>query len=156
LAGRVARGAGKDVWVDLSDIRKGADWHAKILAAVESARVLVPVLTPEFARSEPCAEEIDQAVGHNKRLVPIVRRPVDRGSLRAKLTTPNWIFFVDAREFSWLPRHAYLDEGSAEKEVRRVRRLLRRLHCRAAGASVGFSLHRRHGPWITWLGNRFL
>src|SRR5262249_52973468 len=114
---------GKDVWVDLSDIRKGADWHAKMLAGVESARVVVPVISPDFTSSEPCAEEIEHAVAPHKRLVPIIRRSVDRGSLRDELTTPNWIFFEDDRrfepgvaelvdaaeaDFDWLDQHARL------------------------------------------------
>ena len=65
---------GKDVWVDLEDIRKGADWHAKMLAGIESARVIVPVLSPDFAQSKPCTEEIEHALAHNKRLVPILLR----------------------------------------------------------------------------------
>ena len=79
-------GRGKDIWVDLSDIRKGADWEAKMLSGVESARVIVPVISPAFTQSEPCAQEIEHAVAHHKRLLPIVRRSVDRGSLRAEVT----------------------------------------------------------------------
>ena len=115
--------AGKDVWVDLDDIRKGADWHAAMLAGIESARVVVPVLTPDFAASEPCAEEVDHAVAHNKRLLPILRRPVERRALRTELTTWNWISFdgddrfdtalrelLDAVETDgdWLDEHARL------------------------------------------------
>lgn len=114
---------GKDVWVDLSDIRKGADWQAKMLSGVESARVVVPVISPAFTRSEPCAQEIEHAVAHHKRLVPIVRHSVDRRSLRAELTAPNWIFFDDEgrfeaevaelveaadADFDWLDQHARL------------------------------------------------
>jgi hypothetical protein len=114
---------GKDVWVDLSDIRKGADWHEKMLAGVESARVVVPVISPAFTRSEACAQEIEHAVAHNKRLVPIVERSVDRGLLRSELTAPNWIFFEDDErfeagvdelveaadaDFDWLDEHARL------------------------------------------------
>ena len=115
--------AGKDVWVDLDDIRKGADWHAKMLAGIESARVVVPVLSPDFAASGPCAEEIEHALEHNKRLVPVLLRPVERGVLRRELTTPNWIVFdgeagfdlhlgelVEAADtdLDWLDEHARL------------------------------------------------
>lgn len=116
-------GLGKDVWVDLDDIRKGADWHAKMLAGVESARVVVPVLSPDFAASEPCDEEVAHALAHNKRLVPVLLRPVERGTLRRELTTPNWVLFDDPASFDerieelvdatdadldWLDEHARL------------------------------------------------
>jgi WD40 repeat protein len=90
---------GKDVWVDRDDIRKGADWHATMLAGIEAAKVVVPVLSPDFAASEVCAEEVAYAVDHNKRLVPILLRSVERGSLRPELTTPNWILFGDDTRF---------------------------------------------------------
>jgi TIR domain len=68
---------GKDVWIDWEDIRKSADWRAKVHAGIEASRTIVPVLSPDFATSDVCREEVEHAVRHNKRLVPIVRREVD-------------------------------------------------------------------------------
>ena len=53
---------GKDVWVDWEDIRKSADWRAKIEAGIDSARTIVAVLSSSFAESEVCDEEIEHAV----------------------------------------------------------------------------------------------
>ena len=70
----------KDVWVDWEDIRKTADWRGRIQAGIESAKAIVAVLSPDFAASDICGEEMEHAVQQNKRLVPIVHRDVDRGS----------------------------------------------------------------------------
>ena len=80
---------GKDVWVDWEDIRKSADWRAKVEGGIESSRAVVAVLSPDFATSDVCGEEIDHAVEHNKRLVPIVRDEVDRRKLREQLNRPE-------------------------------------------------------------------
>lgn len=114
---------GKDVWVDWEDIRKSADWRAKIEEGVESARAIVAVLSPEFATSDVCAAEIAHAVEQNKRIVPVVRREPDRASLRDELNAPNWIFLRERDDFiaavdelveavdadlDWLDQHARL------------------------------------------------
>lgn len=114
---------GLDVWVDWEDIRKGADWRAKVHAGIDSARTVVPVLTEAFAQSAVCADEIEHAVKNNKRLVPVVVGAVDGAKLRAELTVPNWVVFDPEAEFEarvdeildavesdpeWLDQHARL------------------------------------------------
>ncbi len=113
----------KDVWVDWDDIRKSADWRATIYAGIEYATVVVPVLSPDFAASNVCHEEIEHALLHNKRLIPILRRDVAGSELRDELRVPNWIFFRDSDRFDasvvelvdalemdhdWLDAHARL------------------------------------------------
>ena len=47
---------GKDVWIDVEDIRGGAsDWRASVWAGIESAKVIVFVLTPDSLASTVCA-----------------------------------------------------------------------------------------------------
>ena len=114
---------GKDVWVDREDIRKGADWRAKVLAGIDSARVIVPVLSPDFAASKVCGEELDYAAGHNKRLVPILFRRLQGAEVRAEVKALNWVLFDDEARFDeateelveaietdldWLDEHARL------------------------------------------------
>jgi WD40 repeat protein len=114
---------GKDVWIDWEDIRKTADWRARIEDGIESARAIVAVLSPEFAASEVCAAEIAHAVAQNKRIVPVVRREPDKTRLRNELNAPNWIFLRERDDFgagvdeiveavdtdlAWLDQHARL------------------------------------------------
>jgi hypothetical protein len=44
--------AGLDVWFDKVRLQPGFDWHREIEAACESSRVVLPVLTPNWKRSE--------------------------------------------------------------------------------------------------------
>jgi WD40 repeat protein len=122
---------GKDVWVDWEDIRKTADWRAKIEAGIDSAKAVVAVLTPDFAASKVCDAEIEHAVRQNKRLVPILWRDLDGATLRDELNAPNWIVFrgpesfdsavdelVDALEtdLEWIDTHARLLVRAGEWE----------------------------------------
>ncbi len=139
----------KDVWVDWDDIRKTADWRARIEAGVESARTVLAVLSPDFASSEVCGEELDHAVRQNKRLIPILRRELDGTKVRAELEAPNWIFFREADDFEhsvedlieaidtdleWLDAHARLLVRATEweREGRNASFLLRGSDLQAA------------------------
>ena len=89
----------KDVWVDWEDIRKAADWRARIESGINSSRAVVAVLTPDSIVSSVCETEIAYAVRQNKRLVPIVRRDFDGVPIREELNAPNWIFLRDSDDF---------------------------------------------------------
>ena len=68
---------GKDVWIDVEDIRGGAsDWRASVWAGIEAAKVVVFVLTPDSLASKVCGEELAQADELNKRIVPVLQRSV--------------------------------------------------------------------------------
>jgi hypothetical protein len=69
---------GKESWIDWDDIPATADWRARIYAGIEAARVFVAVLSPDLVASEICLEELAHATRSNKRVVPVVRREVDR------------------------------------------------------------------------------
>jgi hypothetical protein len=58
----------KDVWVDVEDIRGGAsDWRADVWVGIDSATVMVFVLTPDSLASSVCGEELQRADELNKR-----------------------------------------------------------------------------------------
>ena len=140
---------GKDVWVDLDDIRGGAsDWRATIWAGIESAKVVIFVLSPESLESKICGEELAHAVELNKRIIPVLRRPVDT-EIPDALERPNWIFareeddqeqaiatLVEAAETDeeWLEQHARLTQRTAEwlRERRNTSYLLRGTDLKAA------------------------
>ena len=109
---------GKGAWVDWEDIRKGVDWRSRIEAGIETARDVVAVLSPDFAASAVCRDEIEYALGQHKRVFPILRREVDASQLRDELTAPNWIFFRDRDDFGGCAR-------STARGDRRRRRLAR-------------------------------
>lgn len=121
---------GKDLWIDVDDIRGGAaDWRATVWAGIEASRVVVFVLSPDSLKSKVCGEELARAVALNKRIIPVLRRPVDELPVPDALARPNWILareeddldkavaaLVTAVETdeAWLSRHARLTQRTAE------------------------------------------
>ncbi|MHB8628180.1 MAG: toll/interleukin-1 receptor domain-containing protein [Aggregatilineales bacterium] len=105
---------GKDVWVDLDDIPKAADWLQQIERGIEGATCFVCVLTLDYVISEICSEELVHARLHKKQIIPIVRDidpkavPEVLRGLRWEaeatenwdvLRALNWIFFRESDDF---------------------------------------------------------
>lgn len=89
-----------DSWVDWEDIPLTADWWEEIKAGIESADTFVFVISPDSIASQICRQEIDYAVEHNKRLVPIVRREgFDMTLVHPTLGKSNWLFFQTNNDF---------------------------------------------------------
>ena len=120
---------GLSVWVDWQDIPPTVDWWRTITQGIEESNSLVFVLTPNSLESPICHLEIDHAIAHNKRLIPIVRIDVDAKQAFAELIVRkldhdtqqtlgerdlmsvarnnwqeiarhNWLFFLDDTTFS--------------------------------------------------------
>jgi WD40 repeat protein len=89
----------RDVWVDWKDIPPTAEWLQEIYAAIESSHTVIVVLSPDSVASEICEIELTHAVGHNKRLVPVVCREVDPAAVNDELAKLNWIFFREQDDF---------------------------------------------------------
>ncbi|MCU0496750.1 MAG: TIR domain-containing protein [Anaerolineae bacterium] len=94
---------GRSIWVDWEDIPKAAEWWEEIKSGIESADAFVFILSPDSARSKVCGEEVQHAVQHNKRLIPIVFQevsdPQDRALIHPQIGDHNWIFFTDPANF---------------------------------------------------------
>ena len=89
IEGLQARGL--RAWVDLEDIPPSAEWMSEIQAAIEAADGYLVVVSPDLARSTVCGQELEQAVASGKRIVPIVVRTTDPGSVPGSLAALNWI-----------------------------------------------------------------
>ncbi|MBZ0282288.1 MAG: toll/interleukin-1 receptor domain-containing protein [Anaerolineae bacterium] len=98
---------GMEVWVDWEDIPPTANWWAEIEAGIEAAHSFVFIITPAAVRSEVCRREVEYAVKHNKRLVPILHEELsadDKAFLLPALSAHNWIYFRKEDHF----RRAFL------------------------------------------------
>ena len=120
----------KNVWIDVEDIRGGAsDWRASVWAGIESATVMVFVLSPDSLASTVCGEELQRAAELNKRIIPVLRRSVDGLPIPDALERPNWVFarpeddfetsvtsLIDALELdeAWVEQHARLTQRTGE------------------------------------------
>src|SRR5262245_29798299 len=83
----------RDIWVDWEDIPLTADWLEEIYDGIEGADNFAFVISPDSINSDVCAKELEYAVQHKKRLVPLLHREVG-GGLRVHdaLSSHNWIF----------------------------------------------------------------
>ena len=90
------------VWIDLQDIRPSEEWLAAIHAAIEGADAVVFVVSSDsLDPASVCIQEIDYAALHNKRLIPVICRPVDTRStsIPDAVGKLNWISFLDPNGF---------------------------------------------------------
>ena len=71
----------------------------EIFTAIEAADTVAVVLSPEWCASAVCRKELDHAIAHNKRLVPLIWRDVESTELRAGIAALNWIFFRETDDF---------------------------------------------------------
>jgi WD40 repeat protein len=91
---------GRDVWVDWEDIPLTADWMNEIHKGIEGADDFVFIISPDSISSEVCTEELDHALKHHKRLVPVLYRDVkDYREVNKSLASHNWIMFNNPDNF---------------------------------------------------------
>ncbi len=96
---RELKDLGRETWVDWEDIAPTAEWMREIQSAIEGAESFVFVISPDSVASEICSIELDHAITHNKRIVPIVYRDVDHREMPDRLASLNWIFIREADDF---------------------------------------------------------
>ena len=90
---------GREVWVDWENIPVAVDWWQEIQLGIELADTFVFVLSPDSVASEVCGQEIDEAVKHNKRLVPLVHEDVQPDKVHPELSRLNWVFLRPQDDF---------------------------------------------------------
>jgi WD40 repeat protein len=94
---------GKSVWLDTDGIEDAELFPEAIRTAIEGSDAFMFVITPESAASRFCAQEVEHALELNKRLVPVLRRPVADEALPEAVRVRNWIPYtvdVDAQAAS--------------------------------------------------------
>ncbi len=89
--------AGFDVWDPRTRLLPGEDWNKAVGEALQSARAMIVLLSPEAVESPWMKREIAYALGERRfegRLVPVVVRPVSKvpwilAKLRVLRLAPN-------------------------------------------------------------------
>lgn len=92
----------RDIWVDWEDIPLSADWWKEICTGIEAAETFLFIISPDGVRSEVCLKEIDHAVSHNKRIVPVLHQELtveDQPRIHPAVRSHNWIFFREQDDF---------------------------------------------------------
>lgn len=91
---------GRKDWVDWNDIPPTAKWMKEIQSAIESSDSYIFVISPDSLGSEVCHKELQYAIRHHKRLIPIVLRDPDNDkAVPEKLREINYLFFRENDDF---------------------------------------------------------
>ena len=77
--------------MDLDEIPPASKWEEDLKEGVAKSDSFVFVISPESLTSKYCAQELANAVELNKRIIPIMSRPVSDSSLPEAVRTHNWI-----------------------------------------------------------------
>jgi WD40 repeat protein/DNA-binding MarR family transcriptional regulator len=89
----------RQVWVDWENIPVAVDWWKEIELGIELADTFIFVLSPDSVQSKVCGQEIEHAVKHNKRLVPVVHQDVAPDQVHPELSRLNWIMMRPDDDF---------------------------------------------------------
>jgi TIR domain-containing protein len=118
-------GAGRSDWVDWRAIPPTAEWLGEIVRAIHASDAFVFVITPHSTASDVCRQELAEAARQHKRIVPVMRQPVDASALPDPLPRLNWIPFQESDDFDaavgLLLTALDLDLDCCGKRKRRVR-----------------------------------
>jgi hypothetical protein len=89
----------REVWVDW-DIPPGTVWKQRIYTGIEAASNFVFVLSPDSIFSDPCLDEFEYALENNKRIIPLLYRPIDSQNVNGE--HPRWVYLSDKLP-QWIP-----------------------------------------------------
>src|SRR5262249_58374557 len=87
--------------IDRTEIYAFEDWWKRIESLIGRSDTVVFVLSPESVASDVALKEVAHAATLNKRLAPVVCRPVDDSAVPETLRRLNYIFFDDPARFEF-------------------------------------------------------
>lgn len=93
------RSSGRDTWVDWEDIPVTAQWWSEVCSGIEGANTFIFIMSPDSLDSKICADELNHALTHRKRLIPIVHRDAGSKPIPEALSSHNWLFFREGDAF---------------------------------------------------------
>ncbi|NEZ58488.1 TIR domain-containing protein [Adonisia turfae] len=89
------RSVGYKLWVDWEEIPLLSQWREEIRQGIVAADNFLYIMSPDSVASAECTNEVDCAIAHNKRLVPILYQTVEPQTVNHKIANVNWVFFPD-------------------------------------------------------------
>jgi TIR domain-containing protein len=89
---------GRDAWVDSDRLDPGIDWRMEIDQAIQSARAVLAIMSPDARASEYVTYEWAFAWGCGKKVIPIMLRPT---TLHPRLATLQYLDFTNRIARPW-------------------------------------------------------
>jgi hypothetical protein len=87
------------VTIDRESITPGEDWKQRLGLLIRDADTIVFLLSPSSARSPIFQWEAREAAGLNKRLLPILCRPLDDSTVPPELAALQYTYFYEEPKF---------------------------------------------------------
>ncbi|NER78789.1 MAG: TIR domain-containing protein, partial [Leptolyngbya sp. SIO1D8] len=87
--------SGLIIWTSWQDIQTGTDFQESIERGIEAADNIIYLISPDSLRSPWCQREINYARSLNKRVIPILIKPVDLEILPEDLQRLQFINLTD-------------------------------------------------------------
>jgi WD40 repeat protein len=139
---QAAEGHRIDAWVDWDGIPPSAEWWREVCSAIESTDAFVFFMSPTSLASEVCMGELNHAVLHHKRLVP-----VDCGGSASNIA----VIPEALRRIQWVPlgpTDSFAD--GVDKIVAAITTDLGwvRAHTRLLGRALEWHLRQRDGSFL--------
>lgn len=87
-----------DPWFDWGKIKPGAPWRDACLNGAQVCDSLLFLISPDSVRSSACAMELNCAIRHNKRIIPMMVKPVSARQMHPSLSALNWLRYDQDKE----------------------------------------------------------
>lgn len=91
---------GYRIWIDIQSIPPTAEFLKEILKGIEDMDFFVFIISPNSVSSEICNIELNHAIHHNKRIIPILCETTDPALVPNVLRQIHWIDWCNKDETS--------------------------------------------------------
>ena len=112
---------GFKVWMDLTDISSGSDWHSAIGVGLRKCKALIAVITHKYIRSKYCKNELFMADSLQKDIFPVFLEevkfdtPEDAG-VQYAISSINWIMMAPGK-LTYSEAFSQLLDGMIKKGI---------------------------------------
>jgi len=86
--------------MDVAEISGGAQWRERVQRGIEACKALIFVVSPDAVASTACRQELDDAVGLSKLIIPVVYRDVPPDAMPQVLADTQWVFLREGDDQS--------------------------------------------------------
>jgi hypothetical protein len=93
---------GINVLIDRAEIYSFEDWRKRIEELIAAADTIIFAMSPDAMGSEAAAKEVELAVRLNKRILPVLLRPVPDNIIPPQLARLQFLVFTDEAKASAL------------------------------------------------------
>lgn len=88
------RKQGIDPWYDSEDIKPAIEWRSEVRVGIQACHNFIFCISPNSVASVECLFEIEVALSHNKRIIPILISVTENQDIPDCVRDINWISFL--------------------------------------------------------------